>query len=91
MNPLLARLHPYPFERLRELTRDIRPNPALRPISLGIGEPKHPTPALVHPPGPGGQTCSTGCPATRPRPASEALQEGDGAAWLERRYALVAA
>ena len=41
MNPLLARLHPYPFERLRALTREIVPNPALRPIGLGIGEPRH--------------------------------------------------
>ncbi|HJV94923.1 MAG TPA: aminotransferase class I/II-fold pyridoxal phosphate-dependent enzyme, partial [Albitalea sp.] len=47
MNPLLARLHPYPFERLRALTRDITPSPALTPISLGIGEPRHPTPALI--------------------------------------------
>ena len=47
MNPLLARLQPYPFERLRALTRDITPNPALAPISLGIGEPKHPTPAVA--------------------------------------------
>ncbi len=47
MNPLLAKLHPYPFERLRALTRDITPNPAFRPISLGIGEPRHPTPALI--------------------------------------------
>ena len=47
MNPLLARLQPYPFERLRALTLDITPNPAWRPISLGIGEPKHPTPSLV--------------------------------------------
>ncbi|MDB6000591.1 MAG: dapC [Rhizobacter sp.] len=47
MNPLLSRLNPYPFERLRALTRDITPNPDLRPISLGIGEPKHPTPELV--------------------------------------------
>ena len=31
MNPLLARLHPYPFERWRELTRDIVPAPAWRP------------------------------------------------------------
>src|SRR2546427_3155676 len=38
MNPLLAKLHPYPFERLRALTRDITPNPDLKPISLGIGE-----------------------------------------------------
>jgi len=47
MNPLLARLHPYPFERLRELTRDITPSARYKPIGLGIGEPRHPTPALI--------------------------------------------
>ena len=47
MNPLLGRLNPYPFERLCALTRDITPNPALRPIGLGIGEPRHATPELV--------------------------------------------
>ena len=47
MNPLLARLHPYPFERLRELTRDITPSAHYAPIGLGIGEPRHPTPALI--------------------------------------------
>ena len=47
MNPLLARLHPYPFERWRELTRDIAPAAHLSPISLGIGEPKHATPSLI--------------------------------------------
>jgi N-succinyldiaminopimelate aminotransferase len=47
MNPLLAKLNPYPFERLRALTRDITPNPAYTPISLGIGEPRHPTPDLI--------------------------------------------
>ncbi len=47
MNPLLALLQPYPFERLRALTRQITPNPSYHPISLGIGEPKHPTPPLV--------------------------------------------
>jgi N-succinyldiaminopimelate aminotransferase len=47
MNPLLAKLHPYPFERLRALTRDITPNAAYKPISLGIGEPRHPTPELI--------------------------------------------
>ena len=47
MNPLLARLHPYPFERLRALTADITPPPAFRPIGLGIGEPRHATPALI--------------------------------------------
>ncbi len=47
MNPLLARLHPYPFERWRELTAGVKPAAHLRPISLGIGEPKHATPALI--------------------------------------------
>jgi N-succinyldiaminopimelate aminotransferase len=47
MNPLLSRLQPYPFERLRQLFAGVTPNPALRPISLGIGEPKHPTPAFI--------------------------------------------
>ncbi len=47
MNPLLSRLQPYPFERLRQLFANVTPNPALRPISLGIGEPKHATPAFI--------------------------------------------
>jgi N-succinyldiaminopimelate aminotransferase len=47
MNPLLSRLQPYPFERLRALTRDVTPNASLRPISLGIGEPKHATPEFI--------------------------------------------
>lgn len=47
MNPLLSRLQPYPFERLRQLHADIVPNPAYTPISLGIGEPRHATPQLI--------------------------------------------
>lgn len=47
MNSNLNKLHPYPFEKLAELTRDIQPASGLEPISLGIGEPKHPAPALV--------------------------------------------
>jgi N-succinyldiaminopimelate aminotransferase len=47
MNPLLSRLQPYPFERLRELFTGVTPNPQYRPISLGIGEPKHPTPEFI--------------------------------------------
>jgi N-succinyldiaminopimelate aminotransferase len=46
MNPLLSRLHPYPFERLRDLLRDVPP-PASAPIRLSIGEPQHETPELV--------------------------------------------
>jgi N-succinyldiaminopimelate aminotransferase len=47
MNPLLSRLQAYPFERLKQLLGDITPNPAYRPISLGIGEPRHAAPDLV--------------------------------------------
>ena len=47
MNPLLSRLQPYPFERLRKLHAGVTPNPAYSPISLGIGEPRHATPELI--------------------------------------------
>ncbi|WP_426193235.1 succinyldiaminopimelate transaminase [Massilia sp. DWR3-1-1] len=47
MNPHLDLLHPYPFEKLRQLFAGVTPNPAFAPISLGIGEPKHPTPAFI--------------------------------------------
>lgn len=47
MNPLLQKLQPYPFERLRKLFEGVTPNPDHRPISLGIGEPKHPTPDFI--------------------------------------------
>ncbi|HEY5897017.1 MAG TPA: succinyldiaminopimelate transaminase [Burkholderiales bacterium] len=47
MNPLLDKLQPYPFEKLRALIAGHSPPAGLRPINLQIGEPKHPTPALV--------------------------------------------
>ncbi len=46
MNPLLSRLQPYPFEKLRALCEGITP-PALTAIRLSIGEPQHATPELV--------------------------------------------
>ena len=83
MNPLLAKLQPYPFERLRQLFAGVTPPAALRHISLGIGEPKHATPgfiieALT-------QALSkglSGYPATAGEPA---LRQAC-AAWLGRRY-----
>ena len=82
MNPLLARLHPYPFERLRALTADIVPNPALRPISLGIGEPKHATPELIKQ-----ALCSSldGL-ASYPATAGEPVLRNAIAGWVQRRY-----
>ena len=47
MNPRLDLLQPYPFERLRQLLAGAAPPAALRPIMLSIGEPQHPTPALL--------------------------------------------
>jgi N-succinyldiaminopimelate aminotransferase len=46
VNPQLAHLQPYPFERLRALFGGVTP-PSRSPIRLSIGEPQHPTPALV--------------------------------------------
>ena len=85
MNPLLSKLQPYPFERLRQLFAAVTPNPALRHISLGIGEPKHATPpfimqALTDALGTG----LAGYPATAGEPA---LRQAC-AAWVERRYGL---
>jgi N-succinyldiaminopimelate aminotransferase len=47
MNPNLARLQPYPFERLRALLADAAAPPELAGISLSIGEPRHEPPAFV--------------------------------------------
>jgi N-succinyldiaminopimelate aminotransferase len=82
MNPLLSRLHPYPFERLRALTRDITPNPAFAPISLGIGEPKHPTPALIKE----AITHNLDGLAKYPATAGEPALRQAIAAWVRRRY-----
>ncbi|MDY0745632.1 succinyldiaminopimelate transaminase [Paucibacter sp. R3-3] len=83
-NPLLQKLHPYPFERMAALTKDITPNPALRHISLGIGEPKHPAPKLVEDALVGSLKSLAAYPAT----AGQPLLRQACAGWLERRYGL---
>lgn len=47
MNPDLARLQPYPFQKLAELHRGVTPSRAHAPLNLSIGEPRHATPAVV--------------------------------------------
>lgn len=47
MNSDLQRLQPYPFEKITILKQGIQANPELSPLSLSIGEPKHPTPAII--------------------------------------------
>ncbi|MFK8081807.1 MAG: succinyldiaminopimelate transaminase [Granulosicoccus sp.] len=46
MNADLDLLQPYPFEKLRALLEGITPAP-LNPVSLSVGEPKHPAPQLA--------------------------------------------
>jgi len=86
LNPLLGRLQPYPFEKLRALLEGVTPNPGLRPINLSIGEPKHPTPELVRSALAGALDGLAVYPATAGTPA---LREAI-AAWLARRYGLPA-
>ena len=47
MNPNLDYLHPYPFQKLRELFTGITPNASFPAVNLTIGEPKHPTPEFI--------------------------------------------
>ena len=88
MNPLLTKLHPYPFERLRQLFAGTIPNPAYAPISLGMGEPKHATPPFIQ------QAmvdaiCSTPSGlAAYPATAGEPKLREACCQWLQRRYGL---
>ena len=86
MNPRLTRLQTYPFDKLRVLLAGVTPNPALRPIDLSIGEPKHPTPALV-------KDALAGALdglALYPRAAGLPELREAIAAWAMRRYSLPA-
>jgi N-succinyldiaminopimelate aminotransferase len=84
MNPLLKKLRPYPFERLRGLTAGVTPSPDYRAISLGIGEPKHPTPAFIKE----ALSSSLDGLASYPATAGEPALREACAAWAERRYGL---
>ncbi|MDR7378356.1 N-succinyldiaminopimelate aminotransferase [Rhodoferax ferrireducens] len=84
MNPLLTKLQPYPFERLKQLFASVTPNPAYRPISLGIGEPKHATPAFIETAMLAGIKGLSGYPATGGDPALRSAM----AQWIQRRYGL---
>jgi len=84
MNPLLAKLQPYPFEKLRALIAGNTPPAHLAPITLQIGEPKHPTPALVKEALAGALDGLASYPLTAGTPA---LRQAI-AAWLSRRYGI---
>ncbi|MEQ1661454.1 MAG: succinyldiaminopimelate transaminase [Thiobacillus sp.] len=82
MNPRLDQLHPYPFQKLRELFAGVTPNPDLSPINLSIGEPKHPTPQFIKEALVAGLAGLANYPITQ---GSDALRQAI-ASWAERRY-----
>jgi N-succinyldiaminopimelate aminotransferase len=86
VNPLLDRLQPYPFERVRALIAGATPNPNLKPIDLSIGEPKHPTPALIKNALVGALDGLSVYPRTAGVPA---LRQAISS-WLARRYGIPA-
>ncbi len=88
MNPLLSRLQPYPFERLRQLFAGITPNPALRPISLGMGEPKHPTPAFIQQAMIDSIVSTPSGLSNYPATGGEPKLREACAQWLQKRYGL---
>ena len=84
MNPRLAKLQPYPFEKLRALIAGNAPPAGLRAINLQIGEPKHPTPALVKDALAGALDGLASYPLTAGTPELRRAI----AAWLARRYGI---
>ena len=84
MNPLLDTLQPYPFEKLRALIAHVAPSAAHKPISFGIGEPKHPTPQLIK----DSIVASLGGLASYPATAGGEPLRQSIATWLRKRYAV---
>lgn len=85
MNPYLARLRAYPFERLAALKAGIQPPADRAPVMLSIGEPKHAPPGFVVAELTDPDALArdlAGYPATR---GSLALREAV-AAWVQRRF-----
>jgi N-succinyldiaminopimelate aminotransferase len=84
MNPLLARLQPYPFERLKQLFSSVSPSNHFSPISLGIGEPRHATPAFIQQ----AMNAAMGGLSSYPATAGDLRLREAFTTWLQRRYGL---
>ncbi|MGC8805942.1 MAG: succinyldiaminopimelate transaminase [Thiomonas sp.] len=84
MNPRLDLLQPYPFEKLRVLTQGVTPPAQLRAISLGIGEPKHPTPQFIR----DALTAHLDGLAVYPSTAGTTALRQSCAQWAHRRYGI---
>jgi len=84
VNPHLAQLQPYPFEKLRALFAGVTPNPQYKEIKLSIGEPQHATPPFIMDALAKGLNGLANYPTT---PGMPALRQAI-AAWCGRRYGL---
>jgi N-succinyldiaminopimelate aminotransferase len=84
MNPNLEKLHPYPFQKLRDLFHGTQPNPDLNAINLSIGEPKHATPELIK----AALTENLAGLANYPTTLGSAELRSAISAWLVRRYGI---
>jgi N-succinyldiaminopimelate aminotransferase len=84
MNPRLGLLQPYPFEKIRTLLAGVTPPRDVRAINLSIGEPQHPTPALVK------DAFTANLAGLARYPQSKGLPElrAAMAAWIARRHGL---
>lgn len=83
MNPDLARLQSYPFEKIRGLLTGVTPAD-LPLVSLAIGEPKHPTPDFIHQ----AVSANLGGLANYPLTKGSAALREAIAGWLARRFQL---
>ncbi len=84
MNPLLSQLQPYPFERLKQLFAGVHPPAQFQAISLGMGEPRHPTPAFIK----DALCANTGGMASYPATAGDLALRTALTGWLFNRYAI---
>jgi len=84
LNPRLSLLQPYPFERLRQCYADVTPSLAHALIDLSIGEPRHPTPALLT----AALASATDGLANYPMTVGPRALRASIAAWLARRHGL---
>lgn len=84
MNPNLQILYPYPFQRLSQLKANVEAPSHLNPISLSIGEPKHPAPDFVK------QALKHSLDDLARYPTTRGTQELRGAIadWLTERFSL---
>lgn len=84
LNPYLANLQPYPFQRLTALLREAKPPAERAPIAMSIGEPRHTAPKFI------ADEIATHIDGLSKYPATPGGIELRTAiaSWLERRFSL---